>query len=117
MFFTVSKIFELIGSPSHLALMILALGVGLAYTRYFNGGRRLTTLAAALLLLMAFGPVGHMMAVPLEARFAAPPDDIDGWATLTLKRGGGPRPLNPVHAAAARAPRSKADVLYRIEDF
>ena len=43
--------------------------------------------------------------------------DIDGWATLTLKRGGGPRPLKPVHATAARAPRSKAHVLYHIEDF
>jgi ribosomal protein L11 methyltransferase len=43
--------------------------------------------------------------------------DIDGWATLTLKRGGGPRPLNSVHATAARAPRSKAHVLYHIEDF
>ena len=43
--------------------------------------------------------------------------DIEGWATLTLKRGGGPRPLKPVHATAARAPRSKAHVLYHIEDF
>ncbi len=42
--------------------------------------------------------------------------DIDGWATLTLKRGGGQRPLKPVHATAARA-RSKAHVLYHIEDF
>jgi hypothetical protein len=36
MFFTISKIFEFIGSPSHLALALLALGVGLAYTRYFK---------------------------------------------------------------------------------
>jgi uncharacterized SAM-binding protein YcdF (DUF218 family) len=85
MFFTISKIFEFIGSPSHLALALLALGVGLAYTRYFKAGRRLTTLAAALLLLMAFGPVGHMLAVPLETRFAAPPDDAappDGIVVL-----------------------------------
>ena len=85
MFFTISKIFEFIGSPSHLALTLLALGAGLAYTRYFKAGRRLTTLAAALLLLMAFGPVGHMLAVPLETRFAAPPDDIappDGIVVL-----------------------------------
>jgi uncharacterized SAM-binding protein YcdF (DUF218 family) len=77
MFFIVSKIFEYVGSPSHLALTILALGVGLAYTRYFKAGRRLTILAAALLLLMGFGPVGHMLAVPLEMRFAARADDID----------------------------------------
>jgi ribosomal protein L11 methyltransferase len=41
--------------------------------------------------------------------------DIDGWATLTLKRRGGPRPLKPVHVTAA--PRSKAHVLYDLEDF
>lgn len=85
MFFTISKIFEFIGSPSHLALTLLALGAGLAYSRYFKAGRRLTTLAAALLLLMAFGPVGHMLVVPLETRFAAPPDDAappDGIVVL-----------------------------------
>ncbi len=43
--------------------------------------------------------------------------DIDGWATLTLKRGGGQRPLTPAHATATRAPRSKAHVLHHIEDF
>jgi ribosomal protein L11 methyltransferase len=43
--------------------------------------------------------------------------DIDGWATLTLKRCGGQRPLTPAHATATRAPRSKAHVLHHIEDF
>ncbi|MGA8169633.1 MAG: YdcF family protein [Methylocystis sp.] len=77
MFFILSKIFEFVGSPSHVALMILALGAALAYTRHVNVGRRLTTLGAALLLLMAFGPLGHMLAVPLETRFPAQPDEID----------------------------------------
>ncbi len=77
MFFVLSKIFEFVAAPSHVALAILALGAGLAYTRYSTWGRRLTTLSAVLLLLMALGPVGHMLAVPLETRFPAQPDDID----------------------------------------
>ncbi len=85
MFFTLSKIFELFGSPSHFSLLLLALGVGLAYSRHAAWGRRLTTLSAILLLAMFFGPLGQMLAVPLETRFPGPPDDIappDGIVVL-----------------------------------
>ncbi|MGA8169634.1 MAG: 50S ribosomal protein L11 methyltransferase [Methylocystis sp.] len=45
--------------------------------------------------------------------------DIDSWATLTLRRGGGPRPLapTPLHANTSPTRRSKAHVLYSLEDF
>lgn len=76
MFFITSKIFEFLGSPSHLTVFLLAIGAGLAYTRFAKWGRRLTSLGVILLLLMVFGPVGHMLAVPLETRFPAQPDDI-----------------------------------------
>ncbi len=77
MFFVLSKIFEFFGAPSHAALFVLALGVALAYTRHGDLGRRLTTGSAILLLLIAFGPLGHFLATPLETRFPAQPDNMD----------------------------------------
>jgi uncharacterized SAM-binding protein YcdF (DUF218 family) len=69
MFFALSKIFEFLFAPTHFILFTLVVGVGLLYTRYGKWGRRLTALSTALLALMAFGPVGAMLAYPLEARF------------------------------------------------
>ncbi len=76
MFFVASKIFEFFGSPSHVALFTSALGAALCFTRFLRWGRRLAALGVALLLAMSFGPVGHLLAVPLETRFPAPPDDM-----------------------------------------
>jgi uncharacterized SAM-binding protein YcdF (DUF218 family) len=76
MFFVASKIFEFIGSPSHFWLFATALGVALCYSRFARWGRRLATAGVALLLTMAFGPVGHFLTVPLETRFPAPPNDL-----------------------------------------
>ena len=75
--FIPSMIFEFLGSPWRLALLILAFGAALAYTRFAKWSRYLTTPSAVLLLLMAFGLVGHMLAIPLEARFPTQPDDIE----------------------------------------
>lgn len=76
MFFTLAKIFEYIGSPTRIALGLLVLGVALAYARGSKSGRRLTVFSAVLLLLICLGPLGHFLAVPLETRFPALPDDI-----------------------------------------
>jgi len=97
MFFVVSKIFEFVFSPTRVALAILALGAALAYTRYSKWGRRLTTLSAVLLLLMVYGPVGHMIAVPLEARFPAQPDDFDPPDGIVVLGGSLSDALNPRH--------------------
>jgi uncharacterized SAM-binding protein YcdF (DUF218 family) len=97
MFFIASKIFEFVGSSSHLALAILACGVGLAYTRHARCGRRLTTLGAAVLLVMAFGPVGHMLAVPLETRFPSQPDDIDPPDGIIVLGGAVDQALTAIH--------------------
>ena len=45
--------------------------------------------------------------------------DIEGWATLTLKRGGGSRLRKPERDAAKPSPMAKAnpDVLHALEDF
>jgi uncharacterized SAM-binding protein YcdF (DUF218 family) len=76
MFFIISKIFEYVGSPSHIALLLLALGVALGRTRWSKSARRLTTLSVILLALIILGPLGHFLATPLETRFPALPDDI-----------------------------------------
>lgn len=74
--FAFSKLLEYFAAPSHFALMLLALGAALLYTRFFAWGRRLAAVAAALLLVMALGPLGQMLASPLENRFPPPPDDM-----------------------------------------
>lgn len=76
MFFTISKIFEHIGSPSRVALALLISGLALAYTRWPKWGRRLTISSAVLLALICLGPLGHFLAAPLERRFPALAEDI-----------------------------------------
>lgn len=76
MFFILSKIFEFFLAPAHLFIFLATLGAALLYTRLFRWGRRLTLVSATALLAMAFGPVGHFLAVPLETRFPPPPDDM-----------------------------------------
>lgn len=76
MFFILSKVFEFFVSPAHFALFGGALGVVLSFTRFKRTGRFLTSAGIVLLLLLGFGPVGHLLAVPLEARFPAPPGDM-----------------------------------------
>ncbi|MCX7899463.1 MAG: YdcF family protein, partial [Methylocystis sp.] len=76
MFFILSKIAGFLLDPSHVAIFLCAIGAALLYTRWRRLGRALTTLGALLLLLMGFGPIGHWLAAPLEARFPAPPDDM-----------------------------------------
>ncbi len=85
MFFIASKIFEFFYAPSHFALFALMLGVGLSYTRHVTAGRRVITASAVLLMVIAFGPMGHFLAAPLESRFPLPPNDMtppDGIVVL-----------------------------------
>jgi uncharacterized SAM-binding protein YcdF (DUF218 family) len=76
MFFAVSKIFDFFAAPSHLALFVIGLGATLCYTRCFKWGRALASLGALLLAAMMFGPLGHILAAPLETRFPSPPQDM-----------------------------------------
>jgi uncharacterized SAM-binding protein YcdF (DUF218 family) len=76
MFFTASKIFEFFVAPVHLFIFLASIGAALAYTPYFRWGHALTAVSAVALLLMAFSPLGHFLAVPLETRFPAPPVDM-----------------------------------------
>lgn len=75
MFFILSKIFEFLATPTQFALFVGAAGLALCLTRYKRAGGFLAKGSVALLLLLGFGPLGHLMAVPLETRFPDPPDD------------------------------------------
>jgi uncharacterized SAM-binding protein YcdF (DUF218 family) len=85
MFFVLSKIFEFLATPTHLALFIGALGVLLSFTRYRRAGCALSGGGIALLLILGFSPLPGLVAVPLEARFPPSPDDApapDGIVVL-----------------------------------
>jgi len=76
MFFYVSKLFDVVGAPSHFALYVATAGILLCLARYTKWGLRLAAFGVFLLLAMTFGPVGHLLAVPLETRFPAPARDM-----------------------------------------
>ena len=76
MFFIVSKIFAFVLAPVHFVIFLAVVGATLLFTRWKTWGRALSTVSALALLLMAFGPLGGLLAGPLEARFPPPPDDM-----------------------------------------
>ncbi len=75
MFFILSKIFEFLATPTNFALFLGAGGVALSFTRYKRAGCTLSSGAVLLLLLLGFSPLPALLAVPLETRFPAPPED------------------------------------------
>ncbi len=76
MFFVASKIFEFFLSPVSLAIFLGVIGATLLFTRWKTVARALSSVSAFALLLMAFGPLGGLLAGPLEARFPPPPDTM-----------------------------------------
>ena len=76
MFFITSKIFEFFFAPLHFFIFLLIIATLLLYTKRSCLGRRLVSVSALALFLMAFGPIGALLAVPLETRFPAPPIDM-----------------------------------------
>src|SRR3954469_4319 len=71
LFFYASKTIGLLLIPSNVIIAIGALGLFLSWSRYRGVGR--TFLAASMLALLTFGylPIGKLLLVPLETRFAA----------------------------------------------
>ncbi|MBM3562476.1 MAG: YdcF family protein [Alphaproteobacteria bacterium] len=76
MFFLLSKIFEFFLAPVALAIFLGVAGAMLLFSRWNALGRALSSVSAFALLLMAFGPLGGLLAGPLEARFQPPPDNM-----------------------------------------
>ena len=88
MFFYASKILWLIAEPGNFLLALLGLGLLLGWTRWAGRGRRLVLVAGAGLLLCGFSPLGSLMLTPLEARFAAPPEDMPAPTGILVLGGG-----------------------------
>lgn len=76
MFFIISKIGEFFLAPVHFFIFVAVIGAMLLFTSWETLGRALSIVSALVLLLMAFGPLGSLLAGPLEARFPTPPDDM-----------------------------------------
>ena len=72
MFFPVAKIVWFLVQPSSLLLLILLLGAALLWTRFAGLGRVLALTAALLLLVAGLSPLGNLLLIPLEERFARP---------------------------------------------
>jgi uncharacterized SAM-binding protein YcdF (DUF218 family) len=75
MFFHASKIVWFLAAPSNLLALVLILSLVLM-PKWPRLGRRLGLAALALLLLAGLGPLGNILILPLESRFAP------GWGGL-----------------------------------
>jgi len=87
MFFVASKIFAFFLAPVHFFIFLGVIGAILLFTRWRNWGRALSAVSAFALLLMAFGPLGALLAAPLESRFPPPPEDLPAPAGMIVLGG------------------------------
>lgn len=76
MFFPVSKLFEFLFAPLNLSIFLVLTGACLLFTSFSKLGRRLCLTGSAMLTLMAFGPLGGLIAMPLETRFLPPAENM-----------------------------------------
>ncbi len=72
-FFWISKLVWLMLSPASLLLLLVVTGWVCLLLQWQTLARRLISLAALLLLLIGFFPVGDWLLAPLEQRFATNP--------------------------------------------
>ena len=85
LFFWVSKLVWLLISPDSLLLLLVVGGWLCLAFKWQKLGRRLVSLAALVLLLIGFLPLGEWLVSPLENRFPtnpALPDRVDGIIVL-----------------------------------
>lgn len=85
MFFYASKIISTLIWPSSVVTMLLLVGTALLLGgRAVRWGRRLMIAGLGLLLVCGFSPLGNLMVLPLEQRFARGelPQDIAGIIIL-----------------------------------
>ena len=84
-FFYLSKLAWLVTNPGILLLCGLVLGVLLLWSRWWKKGRALLLLSVLAAVVIATVPLGAMLLIPLENRFAKPanlPDQVDGILIL-----------------------------------
>ena len=88
MFFTVSKVGGFFVQPSNVMVIAALLGVVLLFTPRWRAGRVLCAVAAILLAVASFSPVGHWLILPLEQRFKLPPVDAPAPDGIVVLSGG-----------------------------
>lgn len=105
MFFGAAKFLALFEQPGDLLLLLLIVGILLAWTRrYRRAGMAMTTVVAFIFLSIALLPIAAWVASPLENRFPRPPlpRHVDGVIVL----GGA---IDPETTALRGIPSLKAD--------
>jgi uncharacterized SAM-binding protein YcdF (DUF218 family) len=88
--FFVTKVLGTLLLPTHIAALLIAIGLALTFARRRAAlGRGLALTGFALLLALGFGPVGNALIHPLEQRFAgsAPPAANERLAGIILLGG------------------------------
>ncbi len=85
MVFAFSKLAWMLIQPDLIIFALIVIGGALLWTRWTRAGRRLATLGAILLLLVAATPLDDWLYAPLENRFPpvhSPPPHVDGIIAL-----------------------------------
>jgi uncharacterized SAM-binding protein YcdF (DUF218 family) len=83
--FAVSKILWALVQPDLIIFAMIVIGVALLWTRWARGGRRLASLGAILLVVVAATPLDKWLFAPLEVRFPPLrnlPPHVDGIIAL-----------------------------------
>lgn len=70
MFFYVSKFLWFFAQPSNAILLLLLAGIILLWSRWWRLGRRMVLISGVLLFATGLTPLGHILILPLEERFA-----------------------------------------------
>jgi len=74
-----------VSAPEAVLLIVLAVGTALLWTRWREPARIFVSVATVGFVLIAALPIGSLLLVPLEQRFAAPdilPEIVDGIVVL-----------------------------------
>ena len=84
MFFVISKLAEILLTPSDAIAIVGLAGLLLAASGRRRAGAALTAVAAFLVLVIGWGPAGSALLLPLEDRFPAPdlPEHVAGIVYL-----------------------------------
>lgn len=101
LFYIVTKVAWFFLQPLTFGLLLLAIGLFLAHTRWYKAGQRLIGLILLLGVAICVLPVGNWLALPLEDRFPIPktlPKHIDGILVLG---GGEDRDASRTHGVAS----------------
>jgi uncharacterized SAM-binding protein YcdF (DUF218 family) len=78
------KALEFFLAPGDMLVVLLAIGVGLQWTRWRSVGLIISTISTALLVILLLFPIGFWLLKPLEDKYPRPtlPKHIDGVLVL-----------------------------------